>query len=137
MLFSAKFADNTFIEQTETDISAQNSNKSSFFDVLEKEKNSPLEMFCLTNGNLYYLLDLRDGRFEVNEQIFYINKIDYPNPLRLIYYVTRGIMLSENGVSSPIPNVYNIGFQTNDINGNNIKQILTVNEANGAINFIV
>ena len=147
-LFRAVFEDGTIIRQTIDDASLLPEgialNKSAFFDVLEKEKESKLLRFSILNmvqANCWEV-DLQYGIFRHNgaefratpEQFLPIPSPDY----RLIYFrdvrryqnntfkivsENEAVLESQEDVGYDI--IYYIGWQT-DINGKNYKQLLGV-----------
>src|SRR5258708_127873 len=120
MLIAAKFSNGEIIEQLPGEDPAN-----TYGSILTKQRNGAvLDVFGFVLDELTWMVDLKDGKFGINDEFFYINKQDWVNPLRLIYYRTRGITLSEDGSSGLIPEIYNLGFQTNLPCGQNIKQIL-------------
>jgi hypothetical protein len=136
-LFTALFADDTVIEQTPEDVSKLNDQKSCFYDVLEKEKDVQLLIFGLIGENNSYLIDLIDGRWEINGvSIYFDNKKHiYPTKNRLIYYKTRSALFSPFGYYEQQPDIYHIGWQ-NTVNNQNIKQILQI-QPDGTSNFLL
>lgn len=127
LLFTCYFEDGTFYTQNPQDVSINNPTKSCYFDILEKEKtgNNPLA-FCLTRNNSddYYLVDLRDGAFEINNTRFFLHQEDNIGPFKLIYYRTNNLYVTA-GLPDSLSIRYNFGWQTN-FNGENIKKIITI-----------
>jgi|SRR6185369_13462726 len=87
-LFECEFQDGSIITQSADDVSKINPTRSRFFDVLKKDKETPIIRFALTGENTYLLVDLRDGHFELNGVSFDCHEtLPEENPLRrLIFY---------------------------------------------------
>jgi len=131
LLFTATFADKHQIIQNAGDRSPLNKGKNCYFDVLEYEKTSLLISLVLMNDETSYGVDLQDGHFEVNGVSFFQHRYDHPPELkdfRHIYYRTTRLdthVGADNGIVGQDTIVsYQIGWQTNDPKGKNIKRIL-------------
>ncbi len=127
-LFTVLLADgHTYIEQTPEDVSKIVPYKSSYYDVLEAEKsnNKPM-IFCLTGDNKSYLIDLRDGRFEINGASFFMHEhtSDFQE-YRLIYYRNRRKFFDQAWAEIGEETVYHIGWQAT-VNGENVQYVLSV-----------
>src|ERR1043165_5206228 len=124
-LFVASFEDGTQIFQDETDISRINPEKSQFFDVLEKEKESKLISFVLLGQGAPFGVDLRDGHFEVAEVPFFLHRNDRQqlSEFRIIYF--RNLKHEINPVSGEMVSFlgYTIGWQTT-FEGKNIQKFI-------------
>ena len=68
-VFRCKFRDGTHLFQTPDDVSAVDPKRSAFCDVVQRL--AEVQTFSITNGRNTYLVDLRDGHFEVNGVKFY------------------------------------------------------------------
>lgn len=135
-LFTAIYSDGTIFPQTHEDISSINPLKSAYYDI-NHEKLVQFKLTC-TEKKYEYLVDLRDGHFEINginlnflifndgnqEFRFHgvnISEINVSNKLRLIYF-------RKNVATMGNPNIeitFNIGWQT-IIDNQNIKKILEI-----------
>jgi hypothetical protein len=130
-LFTAVYGDNGELKQTENDVSVLNPQKSSFYDVLEREKTQKLTAFFLESESHLFGVNLENGLFYINGSWVSLNSDDFTGwPLRLIYYreVTRLFNLGGNQLSEP-DIVFCIGFQTNGSNGKNVKRVLRIDES--------
>jgi hypothetical protein len=126
-LFKALFENNEIYEQNPADISIINPEKSCFFDVLEKQKSNKLLAFALYDKeNNEYLVDLRNGQFEINGKRIKLHEEDFLSDFRLIYFrkntitFTQGIDKTNNSVE------FCIGWQTT-VNGINYKKTVFIN----------
>lgn len=87
-LWKATFEDGTVIKQPQNDhyskhVDGAEHNPSSFRDILDKEKESPLLKFELDGTSV----DLTTGEFTVNGTTFTINEQNHiPNRPKLIYF---------------------------------------------------
>jgi len=125
-LFTATFADGTVIEQTPEDRSAIDPEKrSQFFDVLEKEKQTPIVSFVLMGEGREYGVDLRDGHFEVNRLPFRMMEGVMPE-YRLIFF-RRHTHDFEVGSGSQTRHevVYRIGWQCT-VDGKNLQRVMEI-----------
>lgn len=126
--FKATFSNGEVYNQTENDVSLATPDKSSFFDVLEKEKESPLKTFELKGTKGIFEVNLEDGSFTCNgAKLFFLNDSDEQSisNLRLIYF--RRVEKSFAGFTE-ISNstIYFLGWQGNLANGENIKKIIKI-----------
>jgi hypothetical protein len=115
-----------FIEQTPEDKSTIDSLRSAFFDVLEQERaGNPCQMFCLTGEGHNYLVDLRDGRFEIDGTSFYLHTGEIHN-IRLIYFrkVNRFFSMDYESQEQMIES-YNFGWQAT-VDGKNVQHVITL-----------
>lgn len=139
MLFYANYADGTQIAQNQEDIGTVEG-RNCFFDVLEKEKETPLISFVLANGTHSFGVDLVDGHFEVNGVPFFMHDLkrteaDLKN-FRIIYFrnveqITNVTVDPDTG--EPLDGTvlavkvgYTIGWQANDETGKNIQKYIKV-----------
>lgn len=126
-LFTALFKDATFYEQTAQDISRVNPAKSAFFDILEQEKQgNSVVMFCLVGGGNDYLVDLRDGHFEVNGVPFIMHSEGDLSNFRLVYFRNRKQHFNLNLKCIGEETVFNFGWQANTSGGQNIQRIMSI-----------
>jgi hypothetical protein len=63
-LFEAHLKDGTVISQTPQDVSLVDPEKSAYYDVMQRL--SEVEVFGIYNDKATYVVDLRDGHFEIN-----------------------------------------------------------------------
>jgi hypothetical protein len=78
-LFEAHFADGTMIQQTAEDRSAIDPEKrSAFYDVMQRVDE--LQFFGLFNDQHTYVVDLRDGHFEVDGRPLFLEPTARPLP---------------------------------------------------------
>lgn len=137
-LFTVLLSDGTYIEQTSEDICKADQEarakgigdqlfKSAYYDVLEAEKkgNKPM-VFVLMGDNKDYLIDLRDGHFEVNGAPFYMHEhnADFKE-YRLIYYRNRRKFFDQAWAEVGEETIYNIGWQAT-VNGENVQYVLSI-----------
>lgn len=125
-LFTVYFQDGTFYEQNEQDVSRSSPERSCFFDIQQQENaGNPVVIFCLTNGINSYLVDLRDGHFEVNGVHLDLNDEEVKGPFRLIYFRRHTHNFSQGGGQDAHWFTYNMGWQATH-NGENVKRIIRV-----------
>ena len=116
-LFGCEF-DNEVYLQTPEDVSRTNPKKSAFFDVMDKK----IERFWLTGEGHKYLVDLRDGHFEIDGLPFKLHEEDLSD-FRIIYFRRHTLELSgTTEVGHKIE--FCIGWQTTK--DKNYKQIMTI-----------
>lgn len=83
-------------------------------------------------------VNLETGMFYINGQVLHSSQGDvgsltsHPHLKYRLIYATRHIM--PNGVDSPEGHLYLVGWQSNDLDGKNIKRILYV-YPNGEVMF--
>ena len=96
-------------------------------DIIEEEKRGNyVQIFCLIGDGKDYLVDLRDGHFEINEAPLFLHDDLGLTNFRLIYYRTRRQHFSMDLRPKGEETLYHLGWQTNDKNGNNIQKIITI-----------
>lgn len=136
-LFEAEFEDGTIILQTPADQSKLEPTKSEFYDVLQKEKTSPLTRFALSGDGKYLLVDLRDGHFELNGVSFEAHET-MPDCIRqLIFYrkheAKTNVRMKDTAVLGVVDQItgYCIGWQAHvddgSLDGKNYKETITLN----------
>lgn len=124
--FTAKFKDGTSYIQNQWDQSELEKTRSCFYDVLQREEQ--IKTFSITDGKNVFLVDVRDGRFEVNGTSFYMHDRDMPlTNMRLIFYRQRYVSVNYPSMDNEgRETIYCIGWQANDEKGNNIKRIMEI-----------
>lgn len=125
-LFVAKFQDGKIYEQNENDVSVIDAGRSCFYDILKEEETGNLvDLFCLADGEKDYLVDMKDGHFEINgvkfnahnsEEVFYNRRLIYFRRNTLNF--TQG--LDEIGKSI----VFKLGWQATDRHGHNVQYVI-------------
>jgi guanyl-specific ribonuclease Sa len=88
-LFTAQFSGETY-EQTAEDVSKTEPTRSAYFDI----KDKPIEAFSLHGEGHQYLVDLKDGHFEIDGVPFVVEKVPPDATLRLIYYRNNTVHFS-------------------------------------------
>lgn len=125
-LFSCGFADGSIYTQNEQDVSIHNPLKSCFYDIKqEEEKGNAPTVFTLSNENDVYLVDLTDGRFEVNGTSFFLHNEPLTGPFRLIFFRRHTHLLTVGFEEKEHLMSFNFGWQTTQ-NGENIQRIMTI-----------
>ena len=121
-LFVALFNDGSTIEQTQEDKSQHTEGKNAFYDVLQRLND--LRAFALYNQETQdeYLVDLQDGRFEINGASFILHEEPVSN-LRLVYFKRNRISMMTGEHYDPL---FFIGFQGNNALGQNVQRTITV-----------
>jgi hypothetical protein len=123
-LFTCCLKDGTCIQQTQADVSASDSTRSAFYDVLQRIDE--VETFRLTDGSHTYLVDLRDGHFEVDGVRFNAQSDELPGTAeyRLIYFHRHCHQVVGGQMQGDLIEYY-IGWQAT-IDGKNYKQMISV-----------
>lgn len=121
-LFTALLHDGSVVEQTQEDKSHTTEGKNAFYDVLQKMDQ--VRAFALYNQETQdeYLIDLEDGRFEVNGASFIMHEEPLTN-FRLVYFKRNKISMITGEHYDPL---YFIGYQANNAAGQNVQHTLTV-----------
>jgi hypothetical protein len=126
-LFECHFVDGTMIQQTPDDISKLDSARSAFYDV--SQRIDEVIVFGLVNDDHTYVVDLRDGHFEIDGVPFDISgqdELPAGTSYRLIYFrrvvhtITQGFV---NMTDSTVK--YHIGWQAT-VDGKNFQQTISV-----------
>lgn len=123
-LFIVEYKDGTIYRQNEEDKPVIVSKGSSFSDVRIED----VKRFYLVDAKNVFCVDLSDGHFEVNEVPFFMHDAgDGLKDFRLIFYRQHTHCVNI-GLGKEVSHDVNycIGWQTNDINGNNVKRIMEV-----------
>lgn len=130
-LFECHFNDGTMLQQTQEDISKiapPEDKKSAFYDV--KQRMDDVIVFGLVNDHHTYVVDLRDGHFEIDGVPFNVHDGEnFPvgAKFRLIYFrrnfqsVTLGYVQAQSSTCE-----YHLGWQTNLSDGTNIQRTISI-----------
>lgn len=125
-LFGAHLSDEREHFQTADDVSVMNPKKSAFFDLCQHDENGELvcdadgvavvrddiELFQLEGQGHKYLVDLRDGHFEVDGAVFFV---EYPPQGKLsVVYFRRRRHHFQGGVEVWQECTYNFGWRCGD-----------------------
>ena len=114
--FAAYFKDGSFLEQAKDDVSKTDPTRSSFYDLMQEvNKGNDVQIFTLTDGKNNYLVDLRDGHFEINGVSFKVHDGDQPFYNRRLVFFRRhkhGFNLGMDEISHTI--VFLFGWQANE-----------------------
>lgn len=128
-LFTASFKDGSIIKQTQEDVSVIAPPKSAFYDILEKQKESPLVIFTLEDfqGGKTYQVNLESGEFFVNGVPFRVNFDERETFNRRIIYFRRNILIFK-GDELESHTIYFLGWQGNlspDETSPNVQQVIS------------
>lgn len=104
-LFAAEFLDGSRLEQTPEDVSSANAKRSAFYDLCQRNEygdvlqdeaglalvRDDIAYFGITDGERFFVVDLRDGHFEVNGIWFRPEPVAHPEipaggRYRLLYF---------------------------------------------------
>ncbi len=89
-LFGVRFADGSEFFQTAEDQSAIDAARSAYYDVCQaRENGSRVEVFQLEGQGHTYLVDLRDGHFEIDGAPFLVELPPAGAALDLVYFRRR------------------------------------------------
>lgn len=124
-LFGVRFSDGSEYFQNQEDCSLTEPDKRScFFDVMKRYDE--IEIFALTEQDglqNHYLVDLRDGHFEVNGVPFWIGDRPEGKP-RLIYHRQHTHQVNAEGQELSHVVTYHMGWQCTDGEGKNHKFVI-------------
>lgn len=123
-LFGVKFSDGSEYRQNPEDRSlTEPETRSCFFDVMKRYEE--VELFALWGEEHQYLVDLRDGHFEVDEVPFWIG--DKPEgKCRLIYHRQHTHQVNMAGEELSHTVTYHMGWQTTGPEGKNHRFVIEV-----------
>lgn len=120
-LFGVRYSDQSEFWQTPEDVSAVDPLRSAFFDV----KLDEVELFQLEGEGHKYLVDLRDGHFEVDGVPFWIG--DRPEgQCQLVYHRQHTHQINAEGEELSHVVTYHMGWQTTDPEGKNHRFVIEV-----------
>lgn len=133
LFYRAFFVDGSVIDQSESDLSEIDATRSRFFDVLQRDAQTPLVKFALIGEDRAVAVDLRDGHFELNGTSFFQHRPDLEpyRDFRIIYYrtVRRGLSQTGETVEGTVL-AYTIGWQVThrDESGKerNVQRIIVI-----------
>lgn len=80
--WTAVYSDGSILTSNGEDRSLKDPTKSAYYDI----DHDRLIAFALHDATNEYLIDLRDGHFEINQVPFKLHEYDSPEPKRLIYF---------------------------------------------------
>ena len=129
-LFECHFNDGTMLHQTQEDVSKiapPEENKSAFYDVMQRIND--VIVFGIVDEKHTYVVDLRDGHFEIDGMAFTIHdKEDLPPDavFRLIYFRRRVEQVTMGYVQAQSSSMkYHLGWQTT-VDGKNYQKTIAV-----------
>lgn len=126
-LFECHFTDGTFIQQTPEDVSKTDPSKSAFYDVLQR--NDEVMIFAIVNDDHTYVVDLRDGHFEIDGIPFTVHdKDELPHDckFRVVYFRRNVHTITQGYVNMTDSSVkYHIGWQTT-VEGKNYQKTIAI-----------
>lgn len=132
-LFRAKFNDGTFFQQNSEDVSLKDPKRSAFTDLLEEQElHGGIKLFLLEGEGHTYLVDLKDGHFEIDGVPFSVGEnMTLPNR-ELIYFRqhqhdTIVDMKMQSTGKGEHRLWYFIGWQSN-VGGKNYQQTINVRQ---------
>lgn len=133
-LFVAQMSDGTIIRQTPEDVStAEPLTRSAFYDV--ENNAADVVFFGLYNNDNTYLVDLRDGHFEINGVPFSAQPVTKPcinegGEFKLVYYRDhqQELVMSANGEPKAGNHYhqYRLGWTYTDPNGKLYEQTIVI-----------
>jgi hypothetical protein len=123
-LFECLFTDGTTLKQTAEDVSKTDPTKSAFFDVVQRKND--VVSFGINNKQHSYVVDLRDGHFEIDGVPFKVHtELPQENCIFRLIYFRRHQQNTTLGGKSSHTVVYHIGWQTT-VDGKNYQQTISV-----------
>jgi hypothetical protein len=125
-LFTAEYSDGSTFEQDSADVSIQDPKRSAFFDVLQEK----LARFSLKGAGHSFLVDLRDGHFEIDGTVFWMHDKEISN-IRLIYFRRHRHNFAKDRKTGAVSEeshtiTYRIGWQANLADGSNVQEIMEI-----------
>lgn len=129
-LFKVLYNNGDVYEQNEDDVSVTDPKKSCYFDV----KQDQVKAFALCGKGHTYLVDLKDGHFEIDGIPFVMHEEnDLLKDFRLIYWRrhTHSFNQRIDAHSQPEEIAHNIvfrfGWQATNPKGQNIQEVMQIN----------
>lgn len=135
-LFHCQFNDGFIFHQNELDTSVRDALRSAFYDLSQdKEQHGGIKRFWLEGEGHTYLVDLRDGHFEIDGVPFSIGENTPPMERELIYFRKHehdSVMSADPKKAVPFGQGahrlwYFLGWQGN-ISGKNFQQTINVRQ---------
>lgn len=126
-LFEAQFKDGSILVQTQDDVSTTSSDRNAFYDVLQRANE--LEKFALgaIDNTAYYLVDLKDGHFEINGASVRLHEDNEPlSNFRLIFFKRHRHNFNLDMVEESHQITYRLGWQANLPGGRNVQRVLEI-----------
>jgi hypothetical protein len=133
-LFEAHFNDGTMIQQTPEDVSKIDSAKSAYFDVMQRL--SDVVVFGIFNDDHSYVVDLRDGHFEIDGVPFKVTSAAGPEEemeipadqkFELVYF-RRHIHITAVGAELPVELSHTVDYHlgwTTVIDGKELRRTIS------------
>ena len=126
-LFEAHFADGTSVLQTREDKSVANNERSAFYDVTQRLDD--VEVFGLYDENHVYVVDLRDGHFEIDGTPFFAveDSLRLPSNVkyRLIYFRRHNVAINSSMEELSHTVRFHFGWEVT-IDGNKYERVISV-----------
>jgi hypothetical protein len=120
-LFECCFKDGSYLTQTPDDVSSIDPTRNAFYDVTQRIDD--VIYFGLAGNGCGYLVDLRDGHFEVNGVPFRIDGVNTTG-LKLVYFRRHRLMI--HGVDIYAQYVeHHLGWK-GLVNGEEIQRTISV-----------
>jgi hypothetical protein len=132
--FVATFEDGEQIIQNTDDCSERTEGKNCFYEVQEKQKESPLISFVLAempenseDAGVTFGVSMEDGHFEVKGIPFHHTDLEglHLTNRRIIYLRNNTIYNLSNG-ESVYQVGYTLGWQANDADGKNVQREIKI-----------
>jgi hypothetical protein len=121
--WSAVYSDGSILHSNEEDISIKDPTRSAYYDI-DQDRLIAFSLYDETNE---YLIDLRDGHFEINQVPFKLHSENISEPKRLIYFHRNTVNLTQIGNEDPEveshTREFHIGWQAT-VNGENIQRTI-------------
>jgi hypothetical protein len=126
--FYAQFNDGTLFAQDENDVHPTKQDKSSFTYLLEEAVlHDGIASFWLDGNGRNYLVDLKDGHFEIDGTRFNAHEQDLaPKDLRLVYFRRHTHKMNIYGMEVAHDVEYFLGWQMTDDEGKNHQQTISI-----------
>jgi len=130
-LFIAAFEDGHLFEQPEDDryskhVEGAEHNFSSFTDVQDYAKTSPIASFGIEGGGNVVAVNLQTGEWHINGLTYSHNEEDVDGKRKLVYYRIVDWVTVDGVTQDPVIAGYCIGYEYKNSKGKTVKRIITI-----------
>jgi hypothetical protein len=129
-LFEAHLNDGSVIQQTPEDVSKTDPDRSAYYDVIQRL--SDVQVFGLFNDNHTYVVDLRDGHFEVDGVPLNVGSEEdielMPDQKFELVYFRRHMHVTAVGAQLPVELSHSVEYflgWTTEVNGKQIRRTIS------------
>jgi hypothetical protein len=129
-LFEAHFNDGSMIQQTPQDVSVVDPEKSAYYDVMQRLGD--VKVFGIYNDKNTYVVDLRDGHFEINGVPFSVSSEEdldlMPDQKFELVYFRRHKHVTAVGGELPVELSHTVDYflgWTTTVNGKQVRRTIS------------